>query len=69
MGSNSKYNCSLAKFAMGVSLAFFTSGIAAAEVESASPHADAIESILQERSINGKVVDASGELSSEQMLL
>lgn len=61
MGSNSKYNCSLAKFAMGVSLAFFTSGIAAAEVESASPHADAIESILQERSINGKVVDASGE--------
>lgn len=61
MGSNSKYNFSLAKFAMGVSLAFFTSGIAAAEVESASPHADAIESILQERSINGKVVDASGE--------
>ena len=46
---------------MGVSLAFFTSGIAAAEIESASPHTDAIESILQERSINGKVVDPSGE--------
>ena len=61
MGSNSKCNYSLAKFAMGVSLAFFTSGIAAAEIESVSPHADAIESILQERSINGKVVDASGE--------
>lgn len=61
MGSNSKYNYSLAKFAMGVSLAFFTSGIAAAEIESASPHTDAIESILQERSINGKVVDPSGE--------
>lgn len=61
MGSNSKYNYSLAKFAMGVSLAFFTSGIVAAEVKSASPHADAIESILQERSINGKVVDPSGE--------
>lgn len=61
MGSNSKCNYSLAKFAMGVSLAFFTSGIAAAEIESASPHADAIESILQERSINGKVVDPSGE--------
>lgn len=61
MGSNSKCNYSLAKFAMGVSLAFFTSGIAAAEIESVSPHADAIESILQERSINGKVVDPSGE--------
>ncbi|WP_299230770.1 carboxypeptidase-like regulatory domain-containing protein, partial [uncultured Bacteroides sp.] len=29
--------------------------------ESSSPHADAIESILQQKTINGKVLDATGE--------
>lgn len=61
MKSARNYKISMTRILAGVSLAFFASGIATAANESSSPHADAIESILQQKAINGKVLDAAGE--------
>lgn len=61
MKSAKNYKISMTRILAGVSLAFFASGIATAANESSSPHADAIESILQQKAINGKVLDAAGE--------
>lgn len=61
MESAKNYSSSMVRFLAGASLAFFASGIVVAANESSSPHADAIESILQQKTINGKVLDATGE--------
>lgn len=61
MKSARNYKISMTRILAGVSLVFFASGIATAANESSSPHADAIESILQQKAINGKVLDAAGE--------
>lgn len=61
MKSARNYKISMTRILAGVSLAFFASGIATAANGSSSPHADAIESILQQKAINGKVLDAAGE--------
>ena len=49
MKSARNYKISMTRILAGVSLAFFASGIATAANESSSPHADAIESILQQK--------------------
>lgn len=61
MKSAKNSSSSMARMIAGASLAFFASGIVIAANESSSPHADAIESILQQKTINGKVLDATGE--------
>ena len=61
MESAKNYSSSMVRFLAGASLAFFASGMVVAANESSSPHADAIESILQQKTINGKVLDATGE--------
>lgn len=50
------------KILLGASLAFLASGMAAAnEHTSLLPHTDGIGSISQQKTINGKVLDATGE--------
>lgn len=59
--ANKNYG-SICKLMFGASLAFFASGIAvAAEGISVSPHADAVERILQQKTVNGRVLDTMGE--------
>lgn len=61
MKNDLKYYGSLSKVFLGASLAFFTAGIAtAADAESMS-HAEIVESLAQQKTIKGKVVDAAGE--------
>ncbi len=50
------------KMVLGASLALVASGtVWATEGNSESPHADKIESILQQRTITGVIVDVTGE--------
>lgn len=59
--ANKNYG-SICKLMFGASLAFFASSIAvAAEGNSVSPHADAVERILQQKTVNGRVLDTMGE--------
>ena len=62
MGSNSKYYGSLSKLMLGASFALFTSGTAwANQGKTISPHSAAVESILQQQTLKGTVIDVNGE--------
>ena len=63
MRRNVKHCCSLSKkVVLGASLALAATGsVWAADGNSTSPHADMIENIMQQKTIKGVVVDATGE--------
>ena len=63
MRRNVKHYCSLSKkMVLGASLALIASGsVWATNGNSPSPHADMIQSIMQQKTIKGTVVDETGE--------